>query len=52
QRLYGHTPSYRINIGSNLAFKIFGGKAFPKPKDVGQFKVSKKNNKLEAEAAL
>lgn len=51
QRLYGHTPSYRINIGSNLAFKIFGGKAFPKQKNIERFKKREKGNKLEAGSA-
>ena len=38
KRLWGSTPSWMINPGSNMVFKIFGGRTFPKVKDIGRFK--------------
>jgi len=38
KRLWGSTPSWMINPGSNMVFKVFGGRTFPKVKDIGRFK--------------
>jgi len=37
RRLWGSTPSWMINPGSNMVFKVFGGRTFPKVKDIGRF---------------
>jgi hypothetical protein len=38
KRLWGSTPSWMINPGSNMVFKVFGGRTFPKVKEAGRFK--------------
>jgi len=38
RRLWGNTPSWMINPGSNMVFKVFGGRTFPKVKDIERFK--------------
>jgi len=38
KRLWGNTPSWMINPGSNMVFKVFGGRTFPKVKDAGRFR--------------
>lgn len=38
RRLWGSTPSWMINPGSNMVFKVFGGRTFPKVKDIERFK--------------
>ena len=37
RRLWGSTPSWMINPGSNMVFKVFGGRTFPKVKDKKRF---------------
>jgi len=37
KRLWKSTPSWLINPGSNMVFKVFGGRTFPKIKDWKRF---------------
>ncbi len=37
RRLWGSTPSWMINPGSNMVFKVFGGRTFPKVKNWQRF---------------
>ena len=37
KRLWRNTPSWLINPGSNMVFKVFGGRTFPKVKDKERF---------------
>ena len=37
KRLWRSTPSWLINPGSNMVFKVFGGRTFPKIKDKERF---------------
>ncbi len=37
KRLWRSTPSWLINPGSNMVFKVFGGRTFPKVKDKERF---------------